>query len=70
MTTADFMAAPAIPLGPATSASRLAHLAATGTVAVRLRVADHANTDVETLLLLADDDERAVRERAVRRLAA
>ncbi|QQS01884.1 MAG: hypothetical protein IPK37_05645 [Austwickia sp.] len=70
MTTADLMAAPAIPLGPATSASRLADLAATGGPAVRLRVAQHANTDIDTLLRLADDEERTVREHAVRRLAA
>ena len=70
MTTADRMAAPAIPLGPATSASRLAELATTGGVAVRLRVAQHANTDTQALLRLADDADRAVREHAVRRLAA
>lgn len=70
MTTAELMAAPAIPLGPATTAARLAELAGTGGAALRLRIADHANTDVETLVWLADDEERAVRERAVRRLAA
>lgn len=70
MTTADLMAAPAIPLGPATSAARLAALATTSGVAVRLRVAEHANTDIDTLLRLADDEDRTVRELAVRRLAA
>ncbi|MCA0436890.1 MAG: hypothetical protein LCH98_10460 [Actinobacteria bacterium] len=70
MTTAAMMAAPAIPLGPATSAARLAQLAETGAVAVRRRVADHANTDRATLLQLAEDADRTVREHAVRRLAA
>lgn len=70
MTTANRMAAPAIPLGPATTAARLATLAMTSGAAVRLRVAEHANTDIDTLLRLADDEERAVRELAVRRLAA
>lgn len=68
MTTAELMAAPSIPLGPATPPPRLAELASTGGVAVRLRVAAHPNTDVNTLLLLAGDVEQAVREQAARRL--
>lgn len=69
MTSADLMAAQAVPLGPATSASRLAELAAASPVATRLRVAQHPNTDIETLVRLAEDSEQVVRGEAVRRLA-
>ncbi|WP_116115923.1 hypothetical protein [Austwickia chelonae] len=69
MTLVELMSAPAVPLGPATPAQRLTELAISGGLAVRLRVADHPNTDQETLDLLARDPDSAVRDIALRRLA-
>jgi hypothetical protein len=60
------LAAPAVPLGPATSPGVLAAAALSGYAAVRERVAAHSNTPEHILVVLASDPEPAVRARAAR----
>jgi hypothetical protein len=57
----SLQSAPAMPIGPATSAAKLADLACSGYAALRQRVASHPNCSEDVLVLLAHDDEFVVR---------